>query len=87
MSQIDYYYSAYSFYAYLGSKKFLEILKKSGRSIDHKPVNFVTLMVDNGNHRWEDRTEENLYYFFRRQKDRWAEFRGIEVALVLFFLA
>ena len=79
MSQIDYYYSAYSLYAYLGSKKFLEIAKKSGRSINHKPVCLVTLMVDNGNHRWEDRTEENLHYFFRRQKDRWAEFRGIRV--------
>jgi 2-hydroxychromene-2-carboxylate isomerase len=36
-------------------------------------------MVDNGNHRWEDRTKENLHYFFRRQKDRWAEFRGIPI--------
>ena len=36
-------------------------------------------MVDNGNHRWEDRTEKNLHYFFRRQKDRWAEFRGIPI--------
>ena len=79
MSQIDYYYSAYSLYAYLGSKKFLEIAKKSGRSINHKPVCLVTLMVDNGNHRWEDRTEENLHYFFRRQKDRWAEFHGIPI--------
>ena len=79
MPQIDYYYSAYSLYAYLGSKKILEIAKKSGRSINHKPVCLVTLMVDNGNHRWEDRTEENLHYFFRRQKDRWAEFRGIPI--------
>ena len=79
MSQIDYYYSAYSLYAYLGSKKFLEIAKKSGRSINHRPVRLVTLMVDPGNHRWEDRTKENLHYFFRRQKDRWAEFRGIPI--------
>ena len=68
MSQIDYYYSAYSLYAYLGSKKFLEIAKKSGRSINHKPVCLVTLMVDNGNHRWEDRTEENLHYFSDAKK-------------------
>ena len=79
MSQIDYYYSAYSLYAYLGSKKFLEIAKKSGRLVNHKPIRLVTLMVDNGNHRWEDRTKENLHYFFRRQKDRWAEFRGITI--------
>ena len=79
MSQIDYYYSAYSLYAYLGSKKFLEIAKKSGRLVNHKPIRLVTLMVDNGNHRWEDRTKENLHYFFRRQKDRWAEFRGIPI--------
>ena len=79
MSQIDYYYSAYSLYAYLGSKKFLEIAKKSGGLVNHKPIRLVTLMVDNGNHRWEDRTKENLHYFFRRQKDRWAEFRGIPI--------
>jgi len=79
MSQIDYYYSAYSLYAYLGSKKFLQIAKKSGRLVNHKPIRLVTLMVDNGNHRWEDRTKENLHYFFRRQKDRWAEFRGIPI--------
>ena len=36
-------------------------------------------MVDNRNHRREERTQENLHYFFRRQKDRWAEFRGIPI--------
>ena len=36
-------------------------------------------MVDNGNHRREDRTEENLHYFFRHQKDRWAEFQDIPI--------
>ncbi|MDA8717348.1 hypothetical protein N9M78_05275 [Alphaproteobacteria bacterium] len=68
MSQIDYYCSAYSLYAYLGSKKFLEIEKKSERSINHRPVCLVTVMVDNGNHRWKERTEKNLHCFFRRQK-------------------
>ena len=36
-------------------------------------------MVDNGNQRWENRTKENLHYFFRRQKNRWAEFRVISI--------
>ena len=34
---VQYYYSAYSAYAYIGHQYFERIVKNAGRQIDHKP--------------------------------------------------
>ena len=37
MAEIEYFYAAYSGYAYLGSRKFLEIVAQGSHTIKHKP--------------------------------------------------
>ena len=41
MSEIEYFYSAHSAFAYLGSKRFMEIAKAAGRTIVHKPYDLT----------------------------------------------
>ena len=38
MKTIEYFYSAHSGYAYIGSKMFIDIAKNAGRKIDHRPM-------------------------------------------------
>ena len=37
MAEIEYFYAAYSGYAYLGSKRLMEITNLSGHTIKHRP--------------------------------------------------
>ena len=37
MPEIEYFYSAHSAYAYLGSARFMAIAKAAGRTITHRP--------------------------------------------------
>ena len=41
MSEIEYFYSAHSAFAYLGSNRFMEIAKAAGRTIVHKPYDLT----------------------------------------------
>ena len=43
MSEIEYFYSAHSAFAYLGSRRFMEIAKAAGRTIVHKPYDLTAL--------------------------------------------
>ena len=48
MATIDYYYSAYSAYAYLGSSRFMDIGAKAGRRIVHYPIDLTRVMAAAG---------------------------------------
>lgn len=37
MADIEYFYSAHSAYAYLGSARFIDIAERAGRRIVHRP--------------------------------------------------
>ena len=76
---VKYYYSAYSAYAYIGHQYFERIVKSSRRQIDHKPFNLIKCIDNIGSQRLSDRTEASLEYYFKRQRDRWSEFRNVEV--------
>jgi len=75
MSEITYYYAAYSGFAYLGSRRFQEIAKQAQRTIVHKPIDLEVVLSENGSQSWADRTKAHLDYYFRRELERWSEYR------------
>jgi 2-hydroxychromene-2-carboxylate isomerase len=74
---IDYYYAAYSSYAWLGSARLLEIAAASGLTIRHKPMDLRRVMAAAGSTSFDERSLEFRNYFFNRELERWAEFRGL----------
>ena len=79
MAEIEYFYAAYSGYAYLGSKRLMEITNLSGHTIKHRPFDLRASMDAVGGQPLDERTEANLEYFFGRELERWSEFREVPV--------
>lgn len=77
MSKVEYFYSAHSAYAYLGSALFMKIASAEGRSIVHKPIDLNRAMEGYGGTAFRDRSVKHRDHFFRREMERWAEFRGV----------
>tara|TARA_B110000240_G_scaffold23194_1_gene23518 strand:- start:109 stop:732 length:624 start_codon:yes stop_codon:yes gene_type:complete len=79
MAEIEYFYAAYSGYAYLGSRKFLKIAAQGDHTIKHKPFDLRVSMNAIGGQPLGERTEGNLEYFFGRELERWSEFRDAPI--------
>ena len=79
MSEIEYFYSAHSAFAYLGSKRFMEIAKAGDRTITHKPYDLARGIAGVGSTPTRDRPQNHRAYYFRREIDRWAEHRNAPV--------
>ena len=76
---IQYYYSSYSAYAYIGHQYFLNIAKNADRLIEHKPFNLLECLNQIGSQPLPERTAASLNYHFQRQRDRWSEFRNVKM--------
>jgi len=76
MLAIEYFYSAHSAYAYLGSARFMAIAAAAGRAIDHKPVDLSRVVAESGSVPFGKRTAAHRDYFFRREIERWSEERS-----------
>lgn len=76
MKTIEYFYAAYSGYAYIGSSLLREIAEHAGARVVHRPFHLRTLVVARGN---GARVTDPVYrsYAFRREIERWAEYRGV----------
>ncbi len=79
VSEIEYFYSAHSAFAYLGSVRFMEIAKAAGRSIRHRPSDLRRIVPASGSTPFSKRSKGYYAYFFRREIDRWAEERNAPV--------
>lgn len=79
MSEIEYFYSAHSAFAYLGSKRFMEIAEAGERTITHKPYDLTRGIAGVGSAPTRDRPQNHRAYYFRREIDRWAEHRNAPV--------
>jgi 2-hydroxychromene-2-carboxylate isomerase len=77
MTGITYYYAAYSSYAWLGSQRLMEIAKASGCPILHRPMDLRRVMAACGSTSFAERSLDFRNYFFNRELERWAEFRGL----------
>lgn len=80
MDPIEYFYAGYSGYAYLGSRRFMEIAKAAGRAIRHRPFDLRYLLDHNGSQPFDERSEAYGAYHFVRQIERWSEYRNMPVA-------
>ncbi len=79
MSEIEYFYSAHSAFAYLGSAKLMEIATAASATIVHKPVDLLRIMVESGAGSSRERGDRHRSYYFGREIERWAEWRNAPV--------
>ena len=79
MSEVEYFYSAHSAYAYLGSVRFAEIARAANRRIAHKPMDLRKVVAITGPGSTNGLTPERRSYFSGREIERWAEFRSAPV--------
>ncbi|MBT5263521.1 MAG: 2-hydroxychromene-2-carboxylate isomerase [Rhodospirillaceae bacterium] len=78
MANIEYFYSAHSGFAYLGSARFMEIAAADGREIVHKPFDLYVAMEAVDAKSFRDRNPALRSYMFR-EIQRWSEYRGAPV--------
>ncbi len=81
MSIIEYYYSANSAFAYLGSARLIEIAGETGRTIVHKPVNLNEVVAAISATGFKERSPAHRKYYFAREIERWAEYRNVPFKL------
>jgi len=79
MAVIEYFYSAHSAYAYLGSARFMQIAAAAGRRIAHKPMDLRRVVAVTGPGPFGDRSKAHVAYYFGRQIERWADYRKAPV--------
>ena len=79
MSVIEYVYSAHSAYAYLGSAELGRICADHDATLVHKPILLTPVVEAQGSQPFRARTQAHVDYFFGREIERWAEFRGVPV--------
>lgn len=79
MAEIEYFYSAHSAYAYIGSAKLMEIAAAGGHSIAHRPMDLRAVVAKTGPGPTNSLTPQRRAYFSGREIERWAEARGIGI--------
>ncbi len=76
MAEIEYFYSAHSAFAYLGSSLFMTIARAAGRRIAHRPIDLRRVVAETGAVPFGNRSKAHIAYFFGREIERWSEARG-----------
>ena len=79
MNEIEYFYSAHSSFAYLGSARLMEIARAANRRIIHRPIDLSRVVEATGPGWSGDRTSFRCAYFFGRDKEHWSEFRSVPI--------
>ncbi len=75
MAEIEYFYAAHSVYAYIGSRRLMEVAEGAGRRIRHKPYDLRRGMDGIGATPIRQRGAAHYAYFFGREIARWSEHR------------
>ena len=79
MAEIEYFYSAHSAYAYLGSARLMELSRSANRRIGHRPMDLRKVVAVTGPGSTNGLTPSRRAYFSGREIERWAEFRSAPV--------
>jgi 2-hydroxychromene-2-carboxylate isomerase len=79
MAEIEYFYSAHSAFAYIGSQALRDISERHGCRLVHRPVDLdpVIRAANGGVDRYRSQIHHD--YFFGHEITRWARFRGVEI--------
>lgn len=75
---IEYFYSAHSAFAWIGSARLQEIARAANRKIIHRPFDFMPVIAAANDGTYPVFSDARRQYFFGREIDRWAEFRGVQ---------
>jgi 2-hydroxychromene-2-carboxylate isomerase len=79
MPTIEYFYASYSAFAYLGSRKLIEIVDATGAELVHKPFDLREVLKAINLYDFGARSDAHKAYYFKREIDRWAEYRDAPV--------
>ncbi len=79
MTDLIYYYSAHSAFAYLGSARLMALCKAHDLTLVHRPIPLSPVVEAQGSLPFRKRTQAHVDYFFGREIERWAEWRGVPV--------
>ena len=79
MADIEYFYSAHSAFAYLGSRTFMDIAAKGGHRIIHRPIDLRVVVPANGPGDFKSRSKAHYIYYFGREIERWSQYRNAPV--------
>ena len=76
---IEYFYAAHSAFAYIGSALLSRVAKDGGRRIEHRPYDLRVALEALGPGATGNLSPARRAYFFGREIERWAEFRGAPI--------
>lgn len=79
MKEIEYFYSAHSAFAYLGSQRLTEICRANDCRLVHRPIALRPVIDAAGGLPVAGRTKAHIDYFFGREIERWAELRDVPI--------
>lgn len=79
MTDLIYYYSAHSAFAYLGSAQVMDLCARYDLTLVHRPIPLSPVVEAQGSLPFRARTQAHVDYFFGREIERWAEIRGVPV--------
>lgn len=77
MPIVEYFYSAQSAFACLGHKRLLEIVDSAGAELVHRPMELGAVVGAAHPNGFADRSPAHRAYYFGREIERWAEYRGV----------
>ncbi len=76
---IEYFYSAHSAFAYLGSARLMAIAEATDCRIVHRPMDLRRVVREGGAQPIAQRSQAHIDYFFGREIDRWSQERDAPV--------
>jgi 2-hydroxychromene-2-carboxylate isomerase len=76
--KLEYFYSAHSAFAYLGSARLMRMADAAGAPIVHRPVDLNRVVGAAGAPGFTQRSRAHVAYYFGREIERWAEHRGVQ---------
>jgi len=79
MATIEYFYSAHSAYAYLGAEKLAQICADYDCTLLHRPIYLSPVIEAAGAQPFGSRSQAHADYFFGREIERWANYRGVDI--------
>ncbi|WP_299368445.1 2-hydroxychromene-2-carboxylate isomerase [uncultured Tateyamaria sp.] len=79
MTELTYFYSAHSAFAYLGSRRLMRICADHGLTLVHRPIPLSPVVEAQGSLPFAQRTQAHVDYFFGREIERWAEWRDVPI--------
>lgn len=77
--EIEYFYSAHSAFAYLGSAYLKNIADSARYKIVHKPIDLNQCVIAGGAPGFEQRSRAHVEYYFGCEINRWSEYRNAPV--------